>query len=59
MTSEVRDGKQVEAQALDPEPQTCLCCLHFAMDFDSMPDAFKSKRPSRQPKRRLESTESS
>ncbi len=52
MTSEVQGSKEVEpAQPIPEDASTCLCCLHFAVDFDSMPEVLKSKRPSRHPKR--------
>ncbi len=52
MTSEIQGEKEIEpAQPIPADEQTCLCCLHFAVDFDSMPEVMKKKRPSRQPKR--------
>ena len=38
-------------RALAREPDDCLCCHHFAVDFDAMPDAQPLKRPTRQAKR--------
>ncbi len=56
MTSELQAGKDVETPNLIPEHpghgSACLCCLHFAVDFDSMPEvAARGRRPSRLPKR--------
>ena len=52
MTSELQGNKEVEpAQPIPHDEPSCLCCLHFAVDFDSMPEVLKSKRPSRHPKR--------
>ncbi|HVY61840.1 MAG TPA: hypothetical protein VHF22_09315 [Planctomycetota bacterium] len=55
MTSEVQGNKELEpAQPIPHDDQhSCLCCLHFAVDFDSMPEVLKSKRPSRHPKRQV------
>lgn len=51
MTSELKGNKELEpALPIQDEP-SCLCCLHFAVDFDSMPEVLSSKRPSRHPKR--------
>lgn len=53
MTSEVSTSQGLEApQTFPPEQETCACCMHFAVDFDSMPELFGAKRPSRQPKKR-------
>jgi hypothetical protein len=52
MTSEVQANKELEpAQPISEDGPSCLCCLHFAVDFDSMPEVMKGKRLSRQPKR--------
>lgn len=54
MTSGIHAGKDVTLPHPIPEADdhsTCLCCLHFAVDFDSMPELMKNRRPSRVPKR--------
>jgi hypothetical protein len=54
MTSEIRGNKEVAPPQPIPDEPACLCCLHFAVDFDVMPEARKRFRPSRQPKRHAE-----
>lgn len=55
MTSEVPGNHKVEQQSsvaeVDSGASGCLCCQHFAIDFESMPELLKAKRPSRHPKR--------
>jgi hypothetical protein len=59
MTSEVQSTNEVAVPLATPiESKPCLCCQHFAVDFDSMPEAMKGKRPSRLPKRHLSATSS-
>lgn len=56
MTSEVQGARKDDPAPTLPDTgdePPCLCCLHFAVDFESMPEALKSKRPSRHPKRPL------
>ena len=43
MTSEIRGNKEVAAPQPIPDEPGCLCCLHFAVDFDVMPEARKRK----------------
>jgi hypothetical protein len=54
MTTYIHGAHKVEEQpsvAVIDEAPDCLCCRHFAVDFESMPELLKAKRPSRQPKR--------
>jgi hypothetical protein len=51
VTSEVQPKRQVEAESLDPDGPPCLCCCHFAIDLESMPEE-TGKRRARLPKRK-------
>jgi hypothetical protein len=52
MTSDVRQSRREE---IDPvvldEHATCLCCSHFAIDLDAVPEP-GDKRRARLPKRK-------
>lgn len=54
MTSELQSSHGLEPAAqIHHDPDSCLCCMHFAVDFDAMPEILNKKRPTRQPKRVL------
>jgi len=56
MTSELQGSKElVPPQEIAQPPSSCLCCLHFAVDFDVMPQLLDRKRPTRHPKRHVNS----
>jgi len=56
MTSELQSAQGLEAaEQLPHHTDGCLCCTHFAVDFDAMPEVMNKKRPSRQAKRALQS----
>ena len=50
MTSEVQQRRE-EAPPLPSEETSCLCCCHFAVDLESIPEAL-DKRRARLPKRK-------
>ena len=54
MTSELQSAQRLEpAPQIHHDPDGCLCCMHFAVDFDAMPEVMHRKRPARMPKRAL------
>ncbi len=51
MTSELTPRRDVEPLPLSAAHATCLCCAHFAVDLEAMPEAH-DKRRARMPKRK-------
>ena len=51
MTSELERRREVEAEPLALDRSSCLCCCHFAVDLESIPEA-ADKRRARLPKRK-------
>lgn len=51
MTSEVQQGQAEASPIVERRQPACLCCCHFAVDLESMPEAL-GKRRARLPKRK-------
>ncbi len=43
MTSELRTAHGLEPASLHSNGPTCLCCCHFAVDLESVPDAARRR----------------